>query len=382
MSVNEFTGNEKAREKIIVQTGIIGIIVNLLLAGFKAVIGLVSGSIAIVMDAVNNTSDALSSLISIIGAKLASKEPDRKHPFGYGRIEYLSAMIISLIVLYAGITSFTESVKKIINPTTPDYSTASLVIVFAAVFVKIFLGKYVKGKGEQVNSDSLINSGKDALLDAVISTGTIIAALIFIFTDVSLEAWLGAIISLVIIKSGADMIKETISEILGEPGEISLITNIKKTIAGFPEVSGAYDLVLHNYGPDTYNGSVHIEVPDTLSAEKLDKLTRDITNEIYTKYNVLLTAVGVYSFNTGDERIIAIKEKVKKVVLAQEYVLQMHGFYLDEEEKYMRFDVVVSFDAPSRNAVYEGILHDLKETFPDYDFIVAMDIDFGGLNRG
>ena len=242
MSVNEFAGNEKAREKIIVQTGIIGIIVNLLLAGFKAVIGLLSGSIAIVMDAVNNTSDALSSLISIIGAKLASKEPDRKHPFGYGRIEYLSAMIISLIVLYAGITSFTESVKKIINPTTPDYSTASLVIVFAAVFVKIFLGKYVKGKGEQVNSDSLINSGKDALLDAVISTGTIIAALIFIFTDVSLEAWLGAIISLVIIKSGADMIKETISEILGEPGEISLITNIKKTIAAFPEVSGAYDL--------------------------------------------------------------------------------------------------------------------------------------------
>ncbi|MBO7386272.1 MAG: cation transporter [Lachnospiraceae bacterium] len=382
MSVNELTGNEKAREKVIVRTGIVGIVVNLLLAGFKAVIGLISGSIAIVMDAVNNTSDALSSLISIIGAKLAAKEPDRKHPFGYGRIEYLSAMIISLIVLYAGITSFTESVKKIINPNTPDYSTVSLVIVFAAVFVKIFLGRYVKAKGEQVNSDSLVNSGKDALLDAVISTGTVIAALIFIFTGLSLEAWLGAIISVVIIKSGADMIKDTISEILGEPGEVSLITNIKKTIAGFPEVSGAYDLVLHNYGPDTYNGSVHIEVPDTLSAEKLDKLTRDITTEIYNRYNVLLTAVGVYSFNTGDERIIAIKEKVKKLVLAQEYVLQMHGFYLDEEEKYMRFDVVVSFDAPSRNAVYENILHDLKETFPDYEFIVAMDIDFGGLNRG
>ncbi|MBR5944477.1 MAG: cation transporter [Lachnospiraceae bacterium] len=366
-----------SRDKIIVKTGIVGIIVNVLLAGFKAVIGLLTGSIAIVLDAVNNTSDAASSLITIIGAKLATKEPNRKHPFGYGRIEYLSAMIISVIVLYAGVTSFVESVKRIVDPVTPSYTTVSLIIVAAAVFVKIFLGRYVLSRGKKVNSDSLINSGKEALFDVVISITTLVAAFIYIFFKVSLEAWLGAIISAVIIKSGIDMTKETISAFLGEPGEISLIKDIKKTVAGFPGVHGAYDLVLHNYGPDTYNGSVHIEVPDTFSSEMLDKLTRDITQTVFLKHNVLLTAVGVYSFNTGDERIIGIKEKVRDVVLAHEYALQMHGFYLDEKEKYMRFDVVISFDAPSRNDVYESIMKDCKEAFPDYDFIIAMDIDFG-----
>lgn len=368
--------NGQAREKIIIKTSLIGIIANVFLAAFKAVVGLMSNSIAIVLDAVNNISDAGSSLITIVGTKLAGKEPDKKHPFGYGRIEYLSAMIISVIVLYAGITSFVESVKQIIHPETPDYSAVSLIIVAVAVVVKILLGRYVKGVGEKVHSDSLINSGEDATLDAVISASTLVAAGIFLIFHVSLEAWLGAIISLVIIKSGVQMLRDTVSQILGERNDTELARSIYATVMSFPNVQGAYDLVLNNYGPDTWNGSIHIEVPGTYSASQLDQLIREITMKVLSDHHVLLTAIGVYSVNTQDEEVIRTREQVRKIVFAHEHVLQMHGFYLLKEQKAMRFDIVISFDAKDRREVYANVIADVRKAFPDYELQVAMDTDF------
>ena len=366
------------RQRVIVRTSIIGIMVNVLLAAFKAVIGLLTNSIAIMLDAVNNISDAGSSLITIVGTKLAGKKPDKKHPFGYGRIEYLSAMIISMIVLYAGITSLTESIERIISPEISDYSTVSLVIIVVAVAVKIVLGLYVKTTGEKVNSDSLVNSGKDALLDSVISASTLVAAVIFLIFNISLEAWLGAVISLVIIKAGFEMLRDTVSQILGERNDPDLSGAIKKTVANFPEVQGAYDLVLNNYGPDTWNGSIHIEVPDTFTADALDHLTREITGAVYKEYNVILTAIGVYSTNTQDKEIIDTREKVRDIVLSHEYVKQMHGFYLHKEKKIMRFDVVISFNATDRFAVYEKVVADVRAVFPEHDVQASMDTDFTG----
>ena len=365
-----------SREKTIVKTSIIGIIANVFLAGFKAVIGLMTHSIAIVLDAVNNISDAGSSLITIVGTKLAGKEPDKKHPFGYGRIEYLSAMIISVIVLYAGVTSLVESVKQIIHPETPEYNTVSLIIVAVAVVVKILLGRYVKGVGVKVNSDSLINSGQDATLDSVISASTLVAAGIFLLFHISLEAWLGAIISLVIIKSGIEMLRDTISQILGERNDVELASGIKKTVMRFPDVQGAYDLVLNNYGPDSWNGSVHIEVPDTYSAAQLDQLLREIMTKVYQEHHVILTAIGVYSVNTKDEEIIRAKKQVEEIAFSHEFVRQLHGFYLIKEPKTLRFDVVISFDARDRRAVFEEVLADIRKAFPDYALQAAMDTDF------
>ena len=369
--------NEQAsRDKTIIRTSIIGIAANVFLAAFKAFVGLTANSIAIVMDAVNNLSDAASSVITIIGTKLAGKEPDKKHPFGYGRIEYLSAMLISMLVLYAGVTAFVESVKKIIHPDTPEYSAAALIIVAVAVVVKIVLGRYVKRVGEKVNSDSLINSGADATMDSIISASTLVAAGIYLLFHISLEAWLGAIIAAVIIKSGIEMLRDTLSKILGERADAQLARDIKETVTGFPEVSGAYDLVLHNYGPDAFNGSVHIEVPDTLSADDLDKLLRKIMVEVYQKHNVLLTAIGVYSVNTKDPEAAAAREEVSRIVLAHPHVLQMHGFYLDRAEKTLRFDIVVSFDAKDRGQVYREVCEAVQQAYPDYTLQVAMDTDF------
>ena len=374
--------NEQAsRDKIIIRTSVIGIAANVFLAAFKAVVGLTANSIAIVMDAVNNLSDAASSVITIVGTKLAGKEPDKKHPFGYGRIEYLSAMLISMLVLYAGVTAFVESVKKIVHPDTPEYGAAALIIVAVAVAVKIVLGRYVKSVGEKVNSDSLINSGADATMDAVISAATLLAAGIYLLFHISLEAWLGAIIAAVIIKSGIEMLRDTLSKILGERADARLARDIKESINAFPDVSGAYDLVLHNYGPDAFNGSVHIEVPDTLSADDLDKLLRKIMVEVYQKHNVLLTAIGVYSVNTRDPEASAAREAVSEIVTANPYVLQMHGFYLDKAEKTLRFDIVVSFGAPDRGQVYREVCESVQKAYPDYALQVAMDTDFSEVDE-
>ena len=360
-----------SRSKTIVRTSVIGIAANIFLAAFKAVIGLGVHSIAIVLDAVNNVTDAGSSLITIVGTRLAGKAPDRKHPFGHGRAEYLSAMVISVLVLYAGLTSLTESIKKIIHPETPDYSTLSLIIVAVAVVVKIVLGRYVKHVGEKVNSSSLVTT-----LDAIISASTLAAAGIFLWKGISLEAYLGAVISLVILKSGVDMLRETISQLLGERADAELAKGIKQTVLSFPDVTGVYDLVLNNYGPDAFNGSLHIEVPDTYSANELDELLRAITLKVYEEHNVILTAVGVYSVNTRDDHVVEMRETISKIVHQNEFVLQMHGFYVNEEKKNVRFDLIISFDAPDRQKVYREILAQVQAAYPDYTFAVVLDTDF------
>ena len=374
--MEEDADQKMSRDRIIIRTSIIGIAANVFLALFKAAVGIMSHSIAIVLDAVNNISDAASSLITIVGTKLAGKDPDRKHPFGYGRIEYLTAMIIAVIVLYAGLTSFTESVKKIIEPETADYSAVTLVIVAVGVLVKIVLGRYVKKIGEKVNSDSLINSGEDATLDSVISASTLVAAVIFIFFHISLEAWLGVVISLIIIKSGVEMLRDTLSELLGERAGIELSNAIKKTVKSFPDVSGAYDLILNNYGPDTFNGSVHIEVPDSYSADELDDLIRRITTAVFEKHNVILTAVGVYSVNTKDAHVIKVREDIRSIVMADPNIVGMHGFYISEDRKEIRFDMVFSFNTPDRRTLYYEIVNNLNEKYPGYDLRIGIDSDF------
>lgn len=363
------------RKSIIVRTSIIGIIANIFLAGFKAIVGVVSNSIAITLDAVNNLSDALSSIITIVGTKLAGKAPDKKHPYGHGRIEYLSAMSIAIIIVYAGATSFIESVKKIIFPENPDYSMASFVIVSVAVVVKIFLGMYVKKIGEKVNSESLKDSGEDALMDSIISGSTLIAATIFVIFGISLEAWLGAVISLIIIKSGIEMLRCTLSQILGERVDKDIAKAIKSTVNKFDEVYGAYDLILSNYGPDVFLGSIHIEVSDMMTASEIDELTRRIMYEVYKEHSVILSAVGIYSLNTKDKESIKIREEVNKIVHSYKTVLQMHGFYYNKKTNMISFDIIIDYDDKNKVDTYKEIYDNVQSLYPDSKLQITMDFD-------
>lgn len=362
------------RNTIIIRTSILGIVANIFLAAFKAAVGMITHSIAITMDAVNNLSDVMSSVVTIIGTKLAHKQPDKDHPWGHGRAEYLSAMVISVIILYAGVTSLIESVKKIIHPVTPEYSTVSLVIITVAVFTKIILGTYVKKVGDTVNSSSLSDSGQDALLDAVISASTLAAALIYILTKHSTEAYLGAVIAIIIIHSGIGMLRSTISELLGQRIDQETARKVRRIISGLPEVHGVYDLVFHDYGPDRLNCSAHIEVDDTLTAEEIDLVQRQAASALYNETGIVLTALSVYAINTRDEEVMRIRDDVYKKVTAHQYVLEVHGFFL--REGYLQFDVIISFDAPDRTAVYREILEEMKAEYPDYELHIALDTDF------
>ena len=372
--INSLQNATENREKIIIKTSITGIVANLFLAGFKAAVGLLSNSIAVVLDAVNNLSDALSSVITIVGTKLAGKAPDKKHPLGYGRIEYLTAMIVAGLVLYAGITSLTESVDKILHPETPDYSVVALVIIASAVVVKICLGLYVKKTGEKVNSGSLVASGQDAMSDAVLSFSVLISALIFKIWNLSLEAYVGVIIAVIIIKSGIEMMMETLDEILGKRTDKELATAIKRTVCEDPDVQGAFDLYLYNYGPDQNYGSVHVEVNDTMTAGEIDEMDRRIQANVYIKHGVILTGIGLYSINTKDDEAGVIRHRVMETVMAHDYSMQFHGFYVDTVQKKMSFDVVLSFDCEREEAVGE-LTDEVKALYPDYTVFVQPDID-------
>ena len=358
------------RQEKIIKTSVIGIIVNLILVAFKAFVGIVTNSIAITLDAVNNLTDALSSIITIIGAKLANRPPDKNHPYGYGRIEYFSSVIIAAIVLWAGITAFMESWPKIFTPDVTNYTTVSLVIIAVAIVVKLALGRYVKSVGEDINSQALVASGSDALFDSILSLSTLVAALISIFFHISLEGILGVIISIVIIKASIDMIRETLDSMIGARVDSELSRKIKDSICELPEVYGAYDLSLHNYGPEDMQGSVHVEVDDSLTALEIHNLTRKISIKIYEEFSIILT-VGIYARNN---KFNDIRNDLYEIASKYEEIIEIHGFIVYETQKLITFDMIVDFDA-DREKVKNKILEEIKQEHPQFTYQVIDDYD-------
>ena len=362
------------RERTIVRTSAIGIITNIGLAAVKAFIGLLSNSIAVLMDAVNNLTDALSSVVTIVGTKLSMRPPDRKHPFGYGRIEYMTALIVAVIVLYAGITALLESGEQIFDPVETEYSTVSLVVIAIAIFVKVILGRYTVAMGKRTDSGALRASGADALFDAILSTSVLASALIMVFADVSLEAYVGVLISLFIIKSGLEMMGETLGEILGQRSDSDVTTRIKEIVRSEPGVLGAYDLVINNYGPGRDYASIHAEVDSTMTAEDIDVFSRHIQVKVYEETGVKLTAVGIYSIDTSDTEAFAVREAVMKITASHDWVLETHGFHVDMKARKMRFDVVLSFDIDRREAL-ETLYSEVCAAYPGYEVSIVPDID-------
>ena len=363
------------RSKEIIRTSWIGIAANVLLAGFKAAVGLLASSVAIVMDAVNNLSDALSSVITIVGTKLSQRPADRKHPFGFGRVEYFSAIIIAVIVLSAGITSLIESVKKIFNPSEPTYTTLTLVVIVVAIAVKLILGQYVKRKGEQLKSDALIASGSDALFDAIITLATLVSAGVMLLWGFSLDGILGALISIFIIKAGIEMLASPINELLGTSISAELTNQIKREVSEFEGVHGVYDLILHNYGPDIQIGSLHINVYDTMSAHEIHGLTRKITMQMIERHNIVMT-VGVYAIATGENRRAELQTKVMQMLAAHPEIVQVHGFYYSEKDNMLSVDVVPDISVHDEAAFVGQFTAELQPLVPDKQVVIVVDHNY------
>ena len=367
--------NQPDRSTQIIRTNWIGIAANVLLAAFKAGVGIVASSVAIVMDAVNNLSDALSSVITIVGTKLSQRPADRKHPFGFGRIEYFSAIIIAVIVLSAGITSLIESVKKIFHPTEPSYTTVTLVVIVVAIAVKIVLGLFVKRKGAQLKSDALIASGSDALFDAIITLATLVSAGIMLLWNVSIDGYLGALISLVIIKAGIEMLASPVNELLGTSIPAELTSQIKQEVSEFEGVHGVYDLILHNYGPDVKIGSLHVSVYDTMSAHEIHGLTRKITTQMLVRHGIIMT-VGVYAIATGENRMSELQAQVIQTLTAHKEIVQVHGFYYSERDKMLSVDVVPDISVHDDAALIAQLTAEIQPLVPGMQAVVVVDHNY------
>ena len=364
------------RKKAIVRTSIIGVLANFLLAAFKALVGILSNSIAIILDAVNNLSDMMSSIVTLVGVHIGDKAPDKKHPMGHGRYEYLSTAIIAVIIMYIGVTAFIESIKKIISPDEANYTSVTFIIVSVAIIVKILVGIYFRKVGKRVDSDSLRASGTDALFDSIVSTATLVAAIIFLTTGVAIEAYLAAAISLLIVYSGYKMLRGIFSVIIGERADPELSKQIKTEIKSLKGVEGAFDLILHDYGPNMTFMSVNIEVEETISAREIDDISREIRRLVFYKHHIYVNSVGIYSINTKDEEINAIYRRVKDILSHYEHVVQMHGFHVDRQKKEISFDVVIGFGMKNRRGYYLRIKRHLHAVFPKYKINIAMDIDY------
>ena len=363
------------RSSQIIKTSIVGIVANVLLAVFKAVVGILASSVAIVMDAVNNLSDALSSVITIVGTRLSQRPADRQHPFGFGRIEYFSAIIIAVIVLSAGITSLIESVKKIFHPTEPVYTTVTLVVIVVAIVVKLVLGRYVKRKGEQLKSDALIASGSDALFDAIITLATLVSAGVMLLFGISLDGILGTLISLVIIKAGVEMLASPVNELLGAKVSEELVRQIKQEVLAFEGVHGVFDLIVHNYGPDVMIGSLHINVYDTMTAYDIHGLTRKISTLLFERHGIIMT-VGVYAIATGDNRRAALQATVMQTLAARKEIVQVHGFYCSEKDQMLSVDVVPDITVHDDAALIHSLTQEIQPLVPDMRVVIVVDHNY------
>ena len=363
------------RNQKIIRASVIGITANVFLSVFKAIVGLASGSIAIIMDAVNNLSDVFSSVITIVGVKLSMRPADREHPFGHGRIEYFSAIVISMVVLGAGFFSFIESIGKVLHPTPPSYTTVTLIILIVAIIVKLLLGRYVKKVGLLLKSDALIASGVDALFDAVVTLGTLISVCIMLIWEVNLDGVFGVLISLVIIKTGIEMLSSPVNELLGSRISPELVSELKKEVMTFEGVYGVYDIIINKYGHHTMIGSLHINVSDSMNAREIHRLTREISLRVHEKFNIILT-VGIYAVHTDDKRLGDLQQKVMSFVQHQDGVLQAHAFYYYDSKRLIAIDVVPEEGVKDHCAFCDMITAGLRKEFPGYDFDVLIDNNY------
>lgn len=362
------------RNKTITRASTAGIIANVLLSAFKAVVGLLSHSIAIVLDAVNNLTDALSLVITIIGVKLGSKPADKEHPYGYGRAEFLSQITIAVLILFAGGSALVESIKKILHPTVTTYTTVTIVVILVAIATKIWLSIFTRRKGRETDSAALTASGKEAGYDALVTFATLVSVLIYLKWKIVIDGWLGAGISLLIVKAGWDALKESVDKILGQRSDAAFTKAVKKDICSIDGVEGAYDLMVHNYGPGNSVGSVHVAVDHSLTAPEIYNITTEIQQAILEKHHLFLT-VGIYSVDDNNPETKAIRDSVTSAALSREYVLSIHALYIDVVRKRISFDIVVDFKCPDATALRDGLASDICATYPGYSADIKIDRD-------
>lgn len=364
-----------SREGIITGTSGLGIIANLLIAVVKISLGLLSSSIAIISEGVNNATDALTSVLTLVGTKLANKKPDKKHPFGYGRIEYLTSLIIAVMILVTGVEMLISSVQLILHPAALDISLIALIAIAVSAVVKFFLGVYTMRMGKKTGSGSLYAVGLECRNDSFISVITIVSAVIFIAFRVSVDAYVGAFMSLVILKSGLDVLKETVTELLGRPGKAELAAELYHEIRTTKGIINAADMMLHNYGPNAYSGSVNVEIDHETTVGEVYQSLHDLQLRIMHEKNVTMV-FGIYAVNDDHEETRQLRRTIGSFVKSHDHVVSFHAVYLDSNSSRLYCDLVVDYELRDWDALRQEFLDYIAEHYPQYEVELTVETEF------
>lgn len=353
----------ESREGVVVVTSVLGILINLILASVKVVIGLAVSSIAIVSEGVNNATDCGSALITIVGTKLSAKHPTEKHPFGYGRIEYLTSLLISVMILVTGFELLKSSVELIFHPEEMSISYVTLAIIAVSALVKLVLGTYTIGQGKKVDSGSLVAVGADCRNDSVVSLVTIVTALTYLIFHISLDAYAGIIMSAVVLKAGLEILKDTLADLLGQSGEKELAQQLYKIIRSEPVVLNAADMMLHNYGPDAYSGSVNVEIDHEKTVGEVYAALHNLQLKIMHEMNIVMV-FGIYAVDRDHEGMRELRRQIGAFVREQAHVTSFHALYVDPANEDIYVDLVVDYDLTDWDGLRKEFTEYMAKLYP------------------
>lgn len=372
---------EKVRSSYGFLAGVVGIIVNILLFIVKLCVGFISQSIAVTADAFNNLTDAGSSVITILGFKLSNMPADEEHPFGHGRIEYLSALAVSFMVMIVGLQFIKSSIERILNPSAVQFEIIPFILIVVSVVFKIWLSSFNKFVGKKINSSALKAAGLDALGDVVTSSTVAFSLLASNWTSFPIDGYIGVAVALMILYSGFKLTKETLNPLLGEAPDPDLVIAIQKEVLNYEHITGVHDLIIHNYGPGKCMCSIHAEVPSDMSIVKIHEIIDAAEKEISEKLNVYLV-IHMDPINVNDNEIIETQHALLEILNNHPLVKSMHDFRVvgEGEKKNLIFDVVVDSNRKKVKITDEELKRDIcnrvKSRYPNYNCIITIDNDF------
>ena len=366
---------QKERNKVIIRTSVTGVVVNVAIAAVKIVAGLLASSIAILSEGVNNAADALTSVLTLVGTKLAGRHPDAKHPFGYGRIEYLTGLVIAAIILVSGFQMLSEAVKLVFNPEPLAISYVSLGVVAVSAVVKFALALYTIARGKAASSEALVGVGLECRADSYVSVVTIATAVLFLLTGISIDAYAGIVMALVIIKAGVEVGLKTVSELIGGPGEKELAAKIYARVRATPGVVGAADMMLHNYGPGAWSGSVNVEIDHAKSVGEVYAFLHELQLRIMHEEKVTMV-FGVYAVDNDHEESKRVREAVLEYVRAHEHVKSFHAIYLEPGTNRIYCDLIVGYGLKDWDALRADFTAYMKDRFPANEIALTIETEF------
>jgi cation diffusion facilitator family transporter len=378
---NEDTKNPKVRNSYGTLGGVIGIIINFILFVIKFSVGMLVGSIAISADAFNNLSDAASSIITIIGFKMSNKPADAEHPFGHGRIEYLSALLVAFMVMLVGVQFVKSSIERIMNPEVITFELIPFILLLISIGFKVWLSTFNRFIGNKINSSALKAAATDALGDVFTSSTVVISFLLAKFTSLPIDGYIGIFVALAILYAGFGLVRETLNPLLGEAPDPELVNELYEKVLAYPLISGVHDLIVHNYGPGRIIASLHAEIPADVDIMEIHNVIDKAEREISTDLNLHLV-IHMDPICVLTDEIKETWDYVEKILRKYPEIKSMHDFRIvgEGDIKNLIFDIVLEASESGNKKKQEKMIADIKTSIkkehPQYNCVITVDYDF------